>query len=114
MVDEMGLMSLKNIHLPATMDTSSADTAVDFYAPALSVSVRYDRGVGFFSSGWLRVAAQGLLPFAANGGQADQLVLFVTDEELRDQARQNLNPHIGAEYRLNFDKTTSCTSIDEV
>ncbi len=45
---------------------------------------------------------------------ADQLVLFVTDEELRGQARQNLNPYIGAEYRLNFDKTTSCTSIDEV
>ena len=45
---------------------------------------------------------------------ADQLVLFVTDEELRDQARQNLNPFIGAEYRLNFDRTTSCTSIDEV
>lgn len=27
-------------------------------------------GVGFFSSGWLRLVAQGLLPFAANGGQA--------------------------------------------
>lgn len=44
--------------------------AADFYAPALSVSVRYDRGVGFFSSGWLRMVAQGLLPFAANGGRA--------------------------------------------
>ncbi|MCP5097976.1 MAG: DNA sulfur modification protein DndD [Chloroflexi bacterium] len=45
---------------------------------------------------------------------ADQLILFVTDEELRDQARQNLNPYIGAEYRLHFDRSTSCTSIDEV
>ncbi|GAB4267423.1 MAG: SMC family ATPase [Candidatus Promineifilaceae bacterium] len=45
---------------------------------------------------------------------ASQLVLFVTDEELRDEARQNLEPHIGAEYRLNFDKTTSCTTIEEV
>lgn len=33
-----------------------------------------------------------------------QLVLFVTDEELRDQARQNLEPHIGAEYNLVFDE----------
>ncbi len=32
--------------------------------------MRYDRGVGFFSSGWLRVVARGLLPFAANGGRA--------------------------------------------
>lgn len=45
---------------------------------------------------------------------ADQLVLFVTDEELRDQARLNLEPRIGAEYRLNFNKNTSCTTIEEV
>jgi DNA sulfur modification protein DndD len=44
---------------------------------------------------------------------ASQLVLFVTDEELRDQARQNLDPYLGREYRLNFDHTTSCTEIEE-
>lgn len=44
---------------------------------------------------------------------ADQLVLFVTDEELREQARQNLEPYIGAEYRLNFNRETSCTTIEE-
>lgn len=44
---------------------------------------------------------------------ADQLVLFVTDEELRDQARQNLEPRIGVEYRLSFDPRTSCTTIEE-
>lgn len=45
---------------------------------------------------------------------ADQLVLFVTDEELRDQARANLEPRIGAEYRLEFNRATSCTDIVEV
>ncbi len=45
---------------------------------------------------------------------ADQLVLFVTDEELRDQARKNLEPRIGTEYRLEFDRKTSCTEIVEV
>lgn len=44
---------------------------------------------------------------------ADQLVLFVTDEELRDQARKNLDSRIGAEYRLDFDRKTSCTTIKE-
>jgi DNA sulfur modification protein DndD len=44
----------------------------------------------------------------------DQLVLFVTDEELRDEARQNLEPRIGAEYRLEFDPGTSCTRIERV
>ncbi len=42
-----------------------------------------------------------------------QLVLFVTDEELRDEARRNIEPRIGAEYHLVFDKHTSCTSIEE-
>jgi DNA sulfur modification protein DndD len=43
-----------------------------------------------------------------------QLVLFVTDEELREQARQNLDHRIGAEYRLEFSQTTGTTEIVEV
>lgn len=45
---------------------------------------------------------------------ADQLILFVTDEELRGQARTNLEPRIGNEYWLEFDPATSCTRIVEV
>lgn len=45
---------------------------------------------------------------------ADQLILFVTDEELHGKALQNLTPHIGAEYQLYFDRITSCTTIEEV
>jgi len=45
---------------------------------------------------------------------ADQLVLFVTDEELRDQARANLEPRIGMEYRLVFNHESSCTDIREI
>lgn len=47
---------------------------------------------------------------------ADQLILFVTDEELRDQdqARDNLAPKIGAEYHLNFNQENSSTTIEPV
>lgn len=45
---------------------------------------------------------------------ASQLVLFVTDEELRDQSLENLKPRIGAEYLLRFDPNTSCTMIEEM
>lgn len=45
---------------------------------------------------------------------ADQLVLFVTDEELRDEARQSMEARIGKEYRLEFSPRTSCTEIVEV
>ena len=45
---------------------------------------------------------------------ANQLVLFVTDEELRDEARANLEPTIGAEYRLHFERSSSCTTIEAI
>lgn len=47
---------------------------------------------------------------------ADQLILFVTDEELRDQdqARVNIGPKIGAEYRLIFNQHNSSTKIESV
>lgn len=65
------LMSyLPDLNLPSVLDSSTADLVADFYKPALAVSVQYDRGVGYFSSGWLRLVAQGMNQFAANGGRA--------------------------------------------
>lgn len=64
-------MSLKKIELAKVFITSSTENlAENFYEPALSLSIRYDRGVGFFSSGWLRMVSHGLVQFAANGGRA--------------------------------------------
>jgi superfamily II DNA or RNA helicase len=63
-------MGLRSLSLPSVLDTSSADIIPDFFVPALSRTVRYERGVGFFSSGWLRLAAQGMTAFAGNGGRA--------------------------------------------
>ncbi len=45
---------------------------------------------------------------------AAQLILFVTDEELHGEARNNLKDYIGAEYLLDFDLGTSCTTITQV
>ena len=48
---------------------------------------------------------------------ANQLILFVTDEELRGQARTNLESWIGAEYKLHFTKennTTATTTIKRI
>jgi len=50
--------------------TSSDDLIEDFFVPALKVARRYDRGVGYFSSGWIQAASEGLVAFAANGGSA--------------------------------------------
>lgn len=62
--------SLSKLKFPAVIDTSNHDIIRDFFVPALQNSVRYDRGVGFFSAGWLRIAAKGMATFAGNSGYA--------------------------------------------
>lgn len=61
---------LTSLFLPPVLDTSSGDIIQDFFNPALMCSVSYDRGVGFFSAAWLRIAAKGMSAFAANKGRA--------------------------------------------
>lgn len=63
-------MLLSDVSWPIVLDTSSVDLIKDFFTPALAKALRYDRGVGFFSSGWLRAAAAGMISFAANKGRA--------------------------------------------
>ena len=52
------------------LDTSSNNLIDDFFIPVLSHATRYDRGVGYFSSGWLKIAAKGMANFAKNNGKA--------------------------------------------
>ncbi len=71
---------LKSLSFPAFLDTSSADLINEFFVPALSSSLLYDRGVGYFSSGWLRLAAKGMVEFAKNGGRARWVTSSILDE----------------------------------
>lgn len=73
-------MLLSSLTLPTVMETSSNDLINEFFIPALSVSSKYDRGVGFFSSGWLRATATGMITFAANGGRARWVTSPILDE----------------------------------
>lgn len=47
-------MSLRLLDLPLLLNTSDHDLFRDFILPALTHAFRYDRGVGYFASGWLR------------------------------------------------------------
>ena len=88
-------MSLQNINFPNYLDTSNSDLNEDFFIPALSKSVRYDRGVGYFSSGWLKLAAKGMALFAENGGYARWVTSPILDKRdwealvAGDEARRN-------------------------
>lgn len=74
-------MDLKFFEFPPILNTSDADIIADFFVPALGASVRYDRGVGFFSAGWLRVAAEGMAAFARNSGRARWVTSPILSEE---------------------------------
>ncbi len=73
-------MSLTTLDLPAFLDTSSANLVDDFLVPALIRSVSYDRGVGYFTSGWIRQAGAGLTALAENGGCARWVTSPILDE----------------------------------
>lgn len=62
--------SFTDLRLPPIIATSTADIVQDFFEPLLLRSVSYDRGVGFFSVGWLRINAIGLAGLVRNGGKA--------------------------------------------
>lgn len=80
-------MPLTDLAIPTMMDSSSSNLIADFFTPVLSASVRYDRGVGYFSSGWLRVAAEGMVQFATNGGRARWVTSPILDAEDWDAMR---------------------------
>lgn len=48
-------MNLNQYDFQQIYNTSENDFVIDFFQPALSASVSYNRGVGYFSSGWLKV-----------------------------------------------------------
>ena len=61
---------LRSMPTSPSFDTSTDQILSDFIIPALSLSDRYDRGVGYFTAGWLRMAASGLAGLAARGGRS--------------------------------------------
>jgi len=65
-----GPQGFRTIGLRHTYNTGNYDLAREFFIPLLSQAISYDRGVGYFSSGWLRVNAQGLAQLAMRGGRA--------------------------------------------
>lgn len=43
---------------------------------------------------------------------ANQLVLFITDEEMNEEMASNIMPSVGETYHLRFDDNTGCTTIE--
>jgi len=63
----MGFKDIK--HIPKILDSSSNNLVEEFFNPVLSQSLKYDRGVGYFTSGWLTSVAKGVIPLVEEGGR---------------------------------------------
>lgn len=63
----MPFKDLNNI--PRIIDSSSNDMVNDFFIPVLKEASSYDRGVGYFTSGWLTSVAKGIVPLVEKGGK---------------------------------------------
>jgi len=61
---------LKEINILNVYDSEYYNIIKDLQIPLLSKSVDYLRGVGFFTSGWLTIAAAGIVELINNGGRA--------------------------------------------
>lgn len=62
-------MSLLNISIKDSYRSDTSDVARDFYIPALTEAVQYDRAVGYFTSSSLELVARGLDRLRANRGR---------------------------------------------
>lgn len=71
---------LKDLELQPVYDSERYDLIIDLQVPLLQQSKDYLRGVGFFTSGWLKLAAQGMADFVSSGGSARIVLSPIIDE----------------------------------
>lgn len=71
---------LRDFSWKSVYDSSEHDLILDLFSPLLKESKMYYRGVGFFTSGWLMLAAEGLDKLVENGGRA----VFITSPHLEE------------------------------
>lgn len=101
-------MSLKDYILPLYMNTSTNNLIEEFYIPMLKNSVEYKRGVGFFSSGWLKMVSEGLSYLIMNGGR----IKIITSPILSEEDYQALEKGIEKEEEI-IDRSLS-NSIEDI
>lgn len=73
--------SFQEMDIPSFIDSAESDFISDFYNPLLANSRTYKRGVGFFTSNWIRSAARGMSKLAENGGTARWVASPILEED---------------------------------
>ena len=66
------------------LDTSEDNLVDELYTPCFEWAERFDRGVGYFTTGWLTYNIAGLSDFAAHGGRIRLITSPILSQEDAD------------------------------
>lgn len=82
------------------LDTSEYDLIDELYLPCLKWANRFDRGVGFFTTGWITYNVTGLSNFASRGGKMRLITSPILSNEDTDAIINSQNNNAEAFKRL--------------
>lgn len=88
-------MSLPEVKI--SFDTSEDDLREELYKPCLKWATRFDRGVGFFTSGWLTQNISGMSDFASRGGKMRLITSNILSNDDSDAIINSENNEISYE-----------------
>ena len=112
------MLGLSDLNLPPDLDTSIDDIDAVLYNPCLKLSASYDRGVGYFSSSWLRRVAEGLAAFATHGGKMRLLTSPIISQQdwtaLQDGNRARLDKELMRSLRIEVEDLAKYSSESPV
>lgn len=83
-----------------SLDTSRDDLRAELYSPCLKWADRFDRGVGFFTSGWLNYNLAGMSDFASRGGRMRLITSPILSNEDTDAIINSLSEDAEAYERF--------------
>lgn len=74
------MKDLTTLNLKHVYDSSEYHLVHDLMSPLLSHSTEYCRGVGYFTSGWIKMAAEGLSELISTGGTVKLIMSPILDK----------------------------------
>lgn len=93
--------------VPIFLNTSENNLDKDFFIPCLKWATKYDRGVGYFTSGWLSKNSIGLAEFANNGGKARWITSPILTDRDYNAIKSAPDMHTIATY---FQELLACSA----
>jgi len=95
------MKNFRELQFKKAYDSDRDDLLRDFFIPALSTAVKYERLAGFFSSGILSAAARGISGFINNEGKMKLIVgAKLHDEDIKVVEEFQKNPELYLEKVL--------------